>query len=105
MEDEDELLEYKRTPSNKKIISRVSSEILSPVSLSSPTSTTTGSLSSLSGGWRTGKRAPASRTSDSVFSREERVYQLATAVGKIRENNSSLRERARYKPVFSRGLF
>ncbi len=88
MEDEDELLEYKKTPTTKKATSRISSDLSSP----SPRTSVSSDSSRLSG-WKVIKKQVNSRASE--FTREERVSQLTTAVVKIRENNNLLRDRIR----------
>ena len=116
MEDEDELLEFKKTPGplthgpSKKSLMRVSSEIISsPSSLtgSSPRASTT-SESFPSNYSRSSRPTPTPpkdrrwagkrgthRHSDDVFTREDKVYQLSSAVEKIKENNSFLRDKCK----------
>ncbi len=105
MEDEDELLEFKKAPSafssSKKSVNRVSSESTSPSLASSPR-TSLNSADSMASRWKSGRRNMVGlRPSDGVFTREDRVNQLSSAVSKMKENNSVLRDKARY--VYSCG--
>ncbi len=100
MEDEEELLEYKKTPtvynSSKKPLNRGSIDHSIASASSSPR--TSGSAGdSMASRWKSGRRNMVGpRLSDGVFTREDRVQQLSSAIAKVRENNGILREKARY---------
>lgn len=114
MEDEDELLEFKKAPGpltlgpTKKPVLRVSSDIISSSS-SMAGSSPRGSTTSESFSYRNHRPTPsptkdnrrwagrrgANRQSDKEFTREDKVFQLSNAVEKIKENNSSLRDKCR----------
>lgn len=99
MEDEEELLEFKKTPtayssSTKKPLNR--GDIASSSLANSPRTSVNSGGDSMASRWKSGRRNMVGpRLSDGVFTREDRVHQLSSAIAKVQENNGILREKAR----------